>query len=344
MTKLGDFSVNKHTKYWIYTIKENSYEKLSKTFNDNEIYLYSHQFIDIKEGDIIIIYKKGKKDNGYIGVSSCLVPLIKNNNKKNFFNDSVLNKYYLEIDILSIFQTTFKIKNVLDNLNKKYYKSLPSFRSKYTIGDLNFINLENLIGKEIVTILYKLSDDYEYNVNKSKLEIQTIKEDISFKNSEISDTESIVSNSTDLSSNFNINDNLILNYKVEKQVPVLFIPCERFSWEDEYDGDFIKHFKYHFLKCKNCEINNNNDKDLGAYFKCSNIDYEIANNDDEDFTNLVESYLRCETYSSIKNIDNNTIRLYLVEDDSNIYDRTIFIEWAIKLKSYFNLEIKKLKK
>lgn len=342
MTKLGDFSINKNTKFWIYTIKECSFEKISKSFNDDEIYLYTHQNVNISINDIIIIYKKGKKDNGYIGVCNSLTNLIKNT-KKNFFNDSILNKYYLEIDTLSLFQTTFKIKDVLEKLNKKFFKSLPSFRSKYTIGDLNYINVNPNVGKEIVSILYQLSDDYEYNVNKTKLNDQIIKEDLSFKNSEISDTESLISNSTDLSSNFNINENLILNYKVEKQIPVLFIPCERFSWEDDYDGNFIKHFKYHFLKCKNCEINNNNDKDLGAYFKCSNIDYEIADNDDDDFNNLMESYLRSESFFSIKNIDNNTIRLYLIEDESNIYDRTILIEWAIKLKSYYNLEIKKLK-
>lgn len=119
------------------------------------------------------------------------------------------------------------------------------------------------------------------------------------------------------------------NGKVHKMVPILFMPCKKFKWEDEFkkDSDFLDQFKRHYTKCSKCKSNNNGNKDIGGILDTADLDYELACEDDTGFEGLLKAYHLAEPYVTDDDVEEDTIILYLIDDYGNDYDKCILIEW-----------------
>jgi hypothetical protein len=124
-------------------------------------------------------------------------------------------------------------------------------------------------------------------------------------------------------------------------IPILFDPCDEFRWYEECsnDNDFIEEFKAHYQRCNECEINDNNNHSLIPYLNRSNITFEIACFEDEGFDIIFKAYQISSEKIIEEDITKNLIRLYIIQEQDNIYNNSILIEWGVKMSTFTKAEI-----
>ena len=363
--KVLEFNSNM-SKYWIYTIKKNIWD-------DNKKILSTFEEIDVKNNDIIFVYLKNNCKNNGIG----FVGIVKAKSDIKL-NNKITYEYIVEVNILLLFDNLIKITNIGEHMKEnKYFGSVNGFKSKYTNENLTFINVPNLLGKNLFKNLSsnRMEEDeiYESDVSDISYDSEGIDRDRERERERDREREKYSKGKTDI---LNILKNLdkekkeeMLREKEEKKrkkdkdkerekereekereekkkkikkkdnsekkyknggmVPIMFIPCEDFEEESKYDGDFIDQFKEHYLNCNNCEKNNNGTNDLNLHDDNLDIDYEVVDSYDKTFEVLLDGYYNGLSTQLLGKINNNTIRLYIVDDDSSEYDKCILIEWAV---------------
>jgi len=369
MESIGDVKVNNNTQYWIYLINEKSWEKLLTYVEETEIpYIMSFKNSNVLEGDIIYVYVTKSTHNGFAAIIQAHKDL-RPNKKIKIFKDDVANQYCVKIKVFTLLQKTFSLGNVSRYFQEDpAFKSAGSFRSKYLRGDLMFVKIPSSIGNKMVIGLYELSDNYEDSSIQEESEKKQIEQDkkekkkkkkvcVVRKHSDTSDECSakdfdIIENDSDsccdstefVSFEKNESDSEKCQLATP-MIPILFDPCNNFRWYNECKGDkdFIKEFKKHYTKCEECQCTNNNDKDINAYLDKCDIEFEIACDGDSEFNKLFSAYEYAQGYNIDKK-DDNFIQLFLIDKKSHSYDRTIVIEWGIKISKYTKAHVKNTKK
>ena len=378
---IGEVTISDETRYWIYTINSKSWATLTEYFETSgELYIPTFREANINKGDVIIVYLKGDGlNNGYIAITQTLNELCSDKNIK-IFKDSTVNKYCVELNTLSLLQKPFKLKEVTLYLSDdKNFKSLASYRSKYTAGDLIFLQLPSTLGKKLLIGLYELSDNFEelsikkQEEKKSKEEEKKKIEEEKSKNKYAVNVRVKQRDRKDLTKfkikakDFEIVDNDDSGYEssgsddefvsfekdesdsdgsiigLTPMVPIMFDPCKNFRWLDEClnDEDFLEEFKKHCRKCRKCKITNNGDKGLEGFIDTAILEYEVAYIEDTGFEDIMNAYYTATNFTlSNSNAKKNFIRLYLIEDDDHIYCRCILIEWGIKSAKFTKAKLK----
>jgi len=369
MEHIGDITINNNTQYWTYIINCKSWEKMLKYIQETEApYIMSFKKSDVLEGDVICVYTKGTS-TGFIAIIQAHKNIVENKDKKiKIFRDNVANKFCVKIRVFTLLQKVFTLKNVgVYFAEDPYFKSIGSFRSKYIKGDLMFIKMPGSIGKNMVKGLYELSDNYEETSIKEENEKKEKKEHekkekknnkkntvvcvIKKNNDDVSDDYEYSAEDFDIIENTSDSEYDLVecvsfekNDAVEPMIPVLFDPCDSFRWYDECNGnkDFIKEFKKHYVKCKECECTNNNNKDINICLNKCVIEFEIACGGDDEFEKLFNAY-HCASEYNIYEYNEDFIKLHIIDNKSHDYNRSIVIEWGIKSVKFTKAHVKESK-
>jgi hypothetical protein len=366
MEQIGDITVTPDTQYWTYIINGKSWEKLLEYIQETDApYIMSFKKADIVKGDIICVYVTKSKNScvGYIAIIQAHKNITENKDKKiKIFKDDVANKFCVKIRVFTLLQKVFGMNTISGYLTgDPYFKSVNGFRSKYIKGDLMFVKMPVSIGKKIVTGLYKLSDNYEETSIKEEQEktekkqkqgkkdekkktiVYVVKKNNNISSDDYSvDDFDIVENTSDTDCDLLECVSLEKNDTVAPMIPILFDPCDNFRWHDECnnDKDFIREFKKHYVKCKDCKRTNNNEKDIDIDSYNCDIEFEIACGNE--FQKLLSAYDSGQEYN-IGEYDCDFIKLYLIDNKSHYYNRSIVIDWGIKIVEYTKAHVKESK-
>ena len=378
---IGEVTISDNTRYWIYTINSKSWTTLTEYFETvDELYIPTFREANINKGDVVIVYLKGDgTNNGYIAITQTLNKLGSNKNIK-IFKDSTVNKYCVELDTLSLLQKPFKLKEITSYLlGDKNFKSIASFRSKYTTGDVMFLEFPASLGKKLVAGLYELSDNFEeLSIKKQeekqlKIEEKKKAEEDKLKNkyaatvrvkrrerpdltkSKIKAKDFEIVENSDSGYESSGSDDEFVSLEREEEdsndsivgltpmVPIMFDPCKNFRWLDEClnDDDFLEEFRKHCKRCRKCQITNNGDKGLEGFIDTAKLEYEVAYVEDTGFEDMMNAYHTAENFMLPDSSTKiNFIRLYLIEEDDHMYCRCILIEWGIKSTKFTKAKIK----
>ena len=370
MEHIGDIAVNRNTQYWTYIINNKSWDKMLNYIQDTEApYIMSFKKADVLEGDVICVYTKGIACTGFIAIIQAHKNITENKDKKiKIFKDNIANKFCVKIRVFTLLQKAFTLKNVSVYFEEDpYYTSIGSFRSKYIKGDLMFIKIPGSIGKNMVKGLYELSDNYEETSIREESEKKDKKENekqkqknnkkkevvcVVKKNNNVSEDYEYSAEDFDIIENTSDSEYDLVecvsfekNDAVTPMIPILFDPCGSFRWPDECNDnkDFIKEFKKHYTKCKECECTNNNSKDIHVcLIKCV-IEFEMACGGDEEFEKLFNAYHCASEYNTYEYND-DFIKLYIVDNICHDYNKSIIIEWGIKSGKFTKAHVKESKR
>lgn len=368
MEHIGDVKVSDNTQYWTYIINEKSWKKLLNYVEENVTpYIMSFKNANVLKGDIICVYVTQSSHNGYVAIIQAHKDL-KPNKKIKIFKDEIANNFCVKIRVFTLLQKTFNLSTISVYFEgDPNFKSMGAFRSKYIKGDLMFTNIPNSIGKNMIKGLYELSDECEQTsiqeeeekkIEKDKKKKKNKKTDIYVIKKHKNVSHQPESNYEYSAEDFDIIENDSESYAdldecvsfekpdtITPMVPILFDPCENFRWYNECNGnkDFIKEFKKHYIRCKDCKCTNNNDKDINTYIDNCDIKFEIACDGDSEFENLLNAYGTSKEYNIDKN-RNNFIQLHIIDNKSHSYNRAIIIEWGVNIVKYTKARLKCTKK
>jgi len=83
-------------------------------------------------------------------------------------------------------------------------------------------------------------------------------------------------------------------------IPIMICPCVKFAIPDvknyykkEDRETIVKYFKKHYLNCNDCDITNNNNKELSFYFEKADFDYDESDKYDKEIDDEIDSYQNC---------------------------------------------------
>jgi hypothetical protein len=162
LSSIGDIDIYDSTQFWVYTVSGKSWGELEFMFNAKSVYhLASYDSFQVSCKDVVLIYIKGTKENGFIGVTQICSNIIDNGNSKiNVYKDKNLNRYCIKLDQIALFDSAVKLSTLSDSvLNVKKIGSLASFRGKYTSGNAKFHKLDYSVGIAVLEKLYEITDD-----------------------------------------------------------------------------------------------------------------------------------------------------------------------------------------
>jgi len=315
--------------YWIYIFSEKS----SKEFFQNPKYICINYYYNLKPNDTIIFYIKDNGNiSGFKGYCILKNKLEENNFNIKIFKDLNMNKYIASIFKIKIFEHIIPVKDFFNSIkdNLSGYRTIQSFYLKF-IKEFNcIINLNyNDKGKEIVDKLNELINDANYKpvilkpknkdnyYNQHNVSI-TVSEDkthnIELNNSPtmIDNNDSDTSNNSDNESN----DESDADDNEHNIIPILVILCSNINKNN------INEIVKHIIKCKSCEINNNNKDSINNLLdlKLSKI-LEIKKNNDVEIESIIEHYYNDKRYK----FDENIIKFLLIDFNHDIYNNCLFI-------------------
>lgn len=220
---------------FVYIINNNFYTKYIKTKNGKYLPFFD---TNIKEELIkknVLIYTKSIGFNCIINV----LKIIDNNhpNYNTLLADYILgssnNLYFLEINILYLFNKPYKYRD--------YFNYCKKNNSKY----INFSICDDLI---ITKNFSNFFDDFMQKINIT------------------TDTETDTETQTEIKTETQIEQEILTETQIEKKetlkisfkIPILWIPCLELLDILERKRISKKIFKNHYSNCSSCECNNNN--------------------------------------------------------------------------------------
>jgi len=255
-------------------------------------------------------------------------------------NDSVDNDSKDNDNINSNIFTKFSNKEIKkDNIN-----SNSSDDNKKNSLSKN----SNLSDNNKKNSLSKNSNSSDDNKENSSLNINNKKNSLSFSknNSKINSLSEISKNTkydTDSSEkdkkkiinkdSENNNDNIRI-----AMIPIMICPCVKFAIPDvknyykkEDRETIVKYFKKHYLSCNDCDITNNNNKELSFYFEKADFDYDESDKYDKEIDDEIDSYQNCIPIfpdDDSKELDTPIIKIKYINKES-CYRHCLLILWTI---------------
>jgi hypothetical protein len=302
--------------YYIYTISLNIY----KIFNKINI-KYIPIFDDINN-KYLILYIKSK---GFVAIIRTGVKYINNINNNSEY-EKLINIYcmtdipklsFVEIIDYNFFTNFIKIKDLKlnsVNFNKNIF-NLTLINNNLLLDTINnIINCPDFLIKKNKKIIKKKINVKINNKNNNKKEI-------------IIDYEYLDKNlTTDI---------------IIKKIPSVWIPCNNFITNFIYKffninitnnnlnitNDHFNIINYHFFDCPNCNIYNNNNKQIKL---TNNINFNIET-DNNIMDRIIIDYLLTRNYKENKdfflnhNYNNLVLNFIYYENSKSIYHKSIFI-------------------
>lgn len=308
------------TKYWIYVLNNAYSPKLLDSFKKHQYYLSSHKNYNINENDIIFIYQKNStihSNNGFIGLCQVSSKMIPNGGGIKIFKDANMNKYFVELSFVLLFDKLLAMKNVGSSLIEHDNNfNINSFKTKY-LRDFSVFKELKKYGKEFVQIFVELDDLNNYPDDKISLSsVESIASVAS-----VASVASIASIASAVST-----DSIVK--KITGNIPILMIPCKKMRWYDCNEST-IKSFKKHYLHCKKCEKIDNNEISFSFAIDrreiyCSKLKkYKLIDK-------LISLYQNLENYKFILHDDDmfyEHIYLYKIRNKDHDYNGCILIVW-----------------
>lgn len=226
--------------------------------------------------------------------------------------DDILIFYVMKVGIIRITKISHINKNVIKLRNIK------KFDIPIKIKDLNtginckrfiklYINCDKLVdigscGKNIMDT-FNDSDEEIQNRNESNEhnEVFNDSESGSISSAEIPNEEDL--NKFDDITGF---------------IPVLLTACDELEYHIS-----AKTCISHYLKCRKCQITNNNTKEISHIIKDSKISFTKVTKITEDLENIITAYQTPSIYKTINNI--NDVEMYHITDKRSAYINSVFI-------------------
>lgn len=250
---------------------------------------------NIVSGDVIFIYTLQEKNRGfagYIRANDNLRSNLDGNNdyKYKIFDDRTLNKFVVDIKHHKILAKKIKKNSIFGE-----EKEIVSEFGKYLRNHKYIVNISKDMGKMIHQYIKK----YLENDDSS--------------NSTISDTSSNTSRE--------INKDSTEQVPIKKSryiIPIMVSPCEEFYEEIKtIDDDKLQWMLEHFMSCHICDITNNNERvTLNMIYDKITLYYKMS--DDDEITNLLESYHSLNFYK-MKDMKENCMKIIKICDEDNDY-------------------------
>lgn len=342
-------------KYWLQVLKRENFEIIKNQFKNKRFNLFSFEQTKPAPEDIFIIYCKSSNTNesGFVSYGSFLSNFKLNETKYKPLLDKNICKYCADIKNIYVLKSKCKkcqVQNVFDTeCNIKFR----SFERKYMSKPSTFINISEEHGEIIISVLVKRSYEVIYNDNeltpKEKLiEAEEIINDIdsiiecnkySYSESELdSDEERLLSQLHEAEEIINDVDN-VENYKnilddstdkisisscssddsnESKQnniIPILFIPCKNYDWENNVQREFEKHYKL----CRSCDKTNNNNIDV--YDEMDDFYYDELYDEGE-----IDKYL--EYYFNLRPCNlrvNDNLHVFKIDNENHDYHDSFLV-------------------
>jgi hypothetical protein len=129
-----------------------------------------------------------------------------------------------------------------------------------------------------------------------------------------------------------------MDEEIIKMIPIMIIPCKDFNFPEVKNTileeiKLTNYFKKHHIKCKNCEITNNNNinlREILLYHKKYEIQYQISDEDDYELEEELENYYNLNAHDPFIDPEMTTIKIKHILNYDCVYDDCLFISWIIK--------------
>ncbi len=360
-----EVDVKKNANYWIYIMSKklwDQYMRSTESSDDDNLFISSYDKTDIKKGDVIFYYLKNGRNSGFTGLCRVCTAHKENKQKIKIFNDRNLNEHLIKLDYLTFFETPISLKDVLGTIkaDKVGHRSEGSFRSKYLKDNALFVRV-NAKGNKLMKELFRISEEQLESEESEESE----ESDESYESSNSANAknkyEEISSNSVFLNNKkgkhnqkknkINIIDDEYSDAtnnakndaksdadesessEADGEIPIMIIPCKEFKWpkkKSKQKNYFIKHYK----ECKVCEVNDNNNINIGQIIDNAHIEYYISTKTDDIYFEIpVEDYHDLKYHEPDDmpdNIKGNPfIRIVRIDNGDEIYHGCILITWTL---------------
>ncbi|QKF94240.1 hypothetical protein QKU48_gp0782 [Fadolivirus algeromassiliense] len=111
-------------------------------------------------------------------------------------------------------------------------------------------------------------------------------------------------------------------------IPIMIIPCKDYNLP-KVNRD--KYFKEHYKSCNNCDITNNNNRELCSILDKSKIQFiEITDEKHMYLNSALDAYLNLRNHKPLDAIEFPFIRVMYLNNDDDIYDKCLLITWQDK--------------
>jgi hypothetical protein len=289
--KIGEFIISDKTKYWLYLLDDKQWEYLREQFKKNKYYISSFENTSVSKSDIILIYCENRALSGIVCICQTKTLMKSNLDDIKIFNDNNMNKFYIKLEVMIFFKTSYRFSD----LDLKF--DIKIFKNKYIKKKFQLINIDKNIGKNIVKKIVELSREPEQIQEQIQEQVQKQEQEPDQKELNIT------------------------TGKCKGHIPILFDPCNDFKWSDD-KKEIVKHIIKHYKSCKKCErIDNNYYSELIESINKSEIKYyDLKDN------KLIEKYLDYYHELKIFNFKNkNEIFILRVNKNEHIYHKCILI-------------------
>ena len=324
------------SKFWIYNLSKNNYSDYIKS-EVNYITFFEPK--NINKNDIIIIFCKDRLNNGFGSILQVDGIPLKNNIDINIFKNDNLNRFYLKIKFKKIFIELIKISEIINYLktDEVGYKSVISFRTKFFKNPNSIVYMgSHLYGKKITEKLIELSNNNIKNKNNDitddKEDKNISSDDESKENKDISSDDENKENEKNESDDENKENNNEKNNEEEIEngfIPIIIIPCKNLKIESIINKDRIKYFIEHYKICNECEVTNNNNRELCSIINEAKFEFiEIKKEKHGYFNPPLECYLNLEKYEPIGIKQYPFIRIVYINNDHDVYNKCFLITWC----------------
>jgi len=255
--KIGDFQINKNTKFWLYYLDYDQWNYLKEQFSKNKCYLSSYENSNIAKSDIIIIYCKLKFMSGIVSICQT-ASRMKQNHAIKIFHDEKFNKFCIKLDIIVFFEKPCRLSSLIDNpkeFRKEYVKK------KFILGII-----PNNIGE---IILKSKADSESESEEESSESCSEMNDDIEGK------YEGYIPVLMDPCSDFKWGNS---NREILKSVIQHYKTCDKCDRVDNNEyAELIETLKKSETKCYDLKNNKNIDKYLNYYHELKNFKFKLKN-------------------------------------------------------------------
>lgn len=349
---IGDFKIGTNTKFWIFVLHEINWNDLKANYDKGLYYVSSYTKPNVKKNDVVIVYlqhSSNKLAHGIVSICQLKNNLSENVNKIKLFRDVNINKYIAPLCVLNNYDDPYKISQMEKFLSMKcpLFKSADSFKKKYIKEKTTFIELDKMIGIEIIRLIVECSDKLNLSdistvstdsissgsTNPNKKIRMIIKKVVSERCPTDEDSDSCSewgSSADDTNSEYvsSADDDDDCIRIIDGHIPIILIPCKNFRWSNDEEL-MIHEFKSHLTDCKNCEITDNNNVSIYKNLDSSVFTYEELT-DSEQIDSKLEKYYNCSNCTfelEGKNKHLNHIFIYKINCRDHIYHRSLLIIW-----------------
>lgn len=332
-----DIKITKTTKFWLYPVSDENFNYFMK-YRGN--YVTFFEKTNVAPQDIVIVYCKGIKNKGFgalIQISSDTVQNI--TNKISIFKNNNLNKYRATVSIRKNFTPLIKLKDVINGLkiDDSGFKSVQHFSSRYLKIENGVIQLQNY-GQQLTNKLIEIQLKEEEKSNKAiKKQEKSSDDDQSENESSIDDNQSENESSTDdsgsdQSENESSSDDSDSDQSENNNrgfIPIMVIPCKNLKIEDMDKENRGETFINHYQKCNQCEVTNNNNRELCSIIGKAKIEFfELKTEKHAFFNPPLDCYFAMEKYEVLGATQFPYIRIVYINNKHQLYDKCILITWC----------------